>query len=110
MKIDSEIFGTVVEIITHKGADFDKPPFRDIVLICNSEHLPENFEITLTYSVTWSKKNLKVGDKIRFKAKVKKTPNDNPYSLIRELMGVPLDTEEPTEIFEIINVKQIVKV
>ena len=104
-KVDSEILATVADIITHRN--FDQPPLHRIVLICNSEALPENFEVTLTYSITWSKKNLKIGDKIKFKAKVKKSTN---YYYWIEILDKPADMIEPEEEIEIINVKQIVKI
>lgn len=60
-KTESEITAMVKDIITHRITDFDLPPKREIVLICNSDCLPKNFETNLNYTVTWTKKNLKKG-------------------------------------------------
>lgn len=92
--------------ITHRIGDFDQPPLHQIVLICNSETLPENFEATLNYSIAWAKKNFKIGDKIKFKAKVKKST----YYYWIEILDKPADMIEPEEEIEIINIKQIVKI
>lgn len=111
-KMESEITATVKNIITHRISDFDKPPYREIVLVCNSEILPKNFEVNLNYAVTWTKKNLETGDKIKFKAIVKKST----YYVHRTERWVdnwgtlPADMLDSEEEIEIKNVKQITKI
>lgn len=108
IKFESVVVATVTNIITHRISDFDKPPYKQIVLTCNAKYLPTNFEATLTYSAIWAKKNLEIGDTIQFKAKIKKTIN-HTYE-IETLSGKSLDMVDPEEVIEIINVCQIVKI
>ncbi|HTJ48701.1 MAG TPA: hypothetical protein VL443_04530 [Cyclobacteriaceae bacterium] len=111
-KIESEIIAIVKDIITHRITDFDKPPFREIVLICNSESLPPNFEASLNYTVMWIKMNLGIGDRIKFKAKVKKSTYfvHRTERWVDNWSTLPADMVDTEEEIEIKNVKQIMKI
>jgi hypothetical protein len=110
-KTESEITAVVKDILTHRIYDFYKPPYREIVLVCNSEVLPENFEINLNYTVTWTKKNLLIGDKIKFKAVVKKSTYyvHRIERWVDNWSTLPADIMDSEEEIEIKNVKQITK-
>lgn len=109
--ISSEIIATVKEIISHRLTDFDKPPHKEIVLICNSANLPLNFEVNLKLSVTWTKMNLKKGDAIKFSAKIKKTEYfiHRTERFVDNRGTLPADMLDSEEEIKLISIKQIMR-
>jgi len=69
-KTDSEIIGQIIGFTSFKNYKGELITYINIK--CYSKDLEESIEESFTYSKNWSKFELKIGDKVKFQAKIKR--------------------------------------
>jgi hypothetical protein len=69
-KIETEIIGQITGFNSFKNYKDEQVTWVNI--LCNSKDLEDPIEERFNYSTKWNKLNLKKGDKVKFKAKIKR--------------------------------------
>lgn len=108
-KVEAEVIGTVnsiSSILTHKGE------VLQLALTCHSDQLENGFIQNFNYSTKWSRHNLKVGDKLMFRAIIKTTRltvhKDERW--VDDWGELPIELTDIENFIEIQRPKQIFKV